>query len=73
MTPQPNPFTDYVDLVEAARILKIHPSSLRRVIWRGEAPFEQHFGKYLIKRDVLYQFASSYGGKPGRKPSGRLF
>lgn len=64
----------YVDLIEAARMLRIHPQSLRRLVKDGTGPRARLFaGKYLILRDDLELFrASGYSGKPGRKPGRRL-
>jgi excisionase family DNA binding protein len=66
------PFDNYCDLVEAARILGIHPQSLRRLIKQKKVPAVLFAGKYLIQRDALNQFKSNYNPKPGRKPSGQL-
>ena len=62
----------YVDLVEAAAELKIHPQSLRRLIKQKKLPAVLFAGKYIIERHVLDQFKSSYDPRPGRKPLRRL-
>ncbi|MSQ42436.1 MAG: DNA-binding protein [Dehalococcoidia bacterium] len=67
-----SPFDDYLDLVEAARELGIHPQSLRRLIKQGRVPATLFAGKYLIERDKLDMFKSSYDPRPGRKPIRRL-
>lgn len=67
-----SPFDDYLDLVEAARELGIHPQSLRRLIKQGRVPATLFAGKYLIERDKLDIFKSSYDPRPGRKPIRRL-
>ena len=59
-------------LVEAARELGIHPQSLRRLIKQGRVPATLFAGKYLIERDKLDIFKSSYDPRPGRKPIRRL-
>ena len=42
------PFDNYLDLVEAARVLGIHPQSLRRLIKQKKVPAILFAGKYLI-------------------------
>ncbi len=67
-----NPFDGYLDLVEAARELQIHPQSLRRLIKQKKLPATMFAGKYLIERDKLEMFKSNYDPRPGRKPIRRL-
>ena len=67
-----NPFDNYLDLVEAARILRIHPQSLRRLIKQRKVPAVLFAGKYLIERDKLEMFKANYDPRPGRKPIRRL-
>ena len=67
-----SPFDDYLDLVEAARELAIHPQSLRRLIKQKRVPAVLFAGKYLIERDKLEMFKSNYDPRPGRKPIRRL-
>ena len=66
------PFDNYLDLVEAARILNIHPQSLRRLIKQKKVPALLFAGKYLIQRAELEQFKSNYDPRPGRKAIRRL-
>ena len=66
------PFDDYLDLVEAARVLNIHPQSLRRLIKQQKVPAVLFAGKYLIQRDQLAIFKSNYDPRPGRKAIRRL-
>ncbi len=66
------PFDNYLDLVEAARLLNIHPQSLRRLIKQKKVPAVLFAGKYLIERFQLDQFKSSYDPRPGRKAIRRL-
>lgn len=66
------PFDDYLDLVEAARVLNIHPQSLRRLIKQQKVPAMLFAGKYLIQRDQLQIFKSNYDPRPGRKAIRRL-
>jgi len=66
------PFDDYLDLVDAARVLNIHPQSLRRLIKQKKVPAVLFAGKYLIERDKLQMFKSNYDPRPGRKAFRRL-
>jgi excisionase family DNA binding protein len=66
------PFENYLDLVEAARVLGIHPQSLRRLIKQKKVPAVLFAGKYLIERDTLNQFKANYDPRPGRKAIRRL-
>ncbi len=61
------PFENYLDLVEAARQLNIHPQSLRRLIKQKKIPAVLFGGKYLIERDKLEMFKANYDPRPGRK------
>jgi excisionase family DNA binding protein len=72
MTMISDPFDNYMDLVEAARILGIHPQSLRRLIKQKKVPAVIFAGKYLIERDKLEMFKANYDPRPGRKPLRRL-
>jgi excisionase family DNA binding protein len=67
------PFDNYMDLVDAARILGIHPQSLRRLIKQRKVPAVLFAGKYLIERAKLEMFKSNYDPRPGRKPIRTLF
>ncbi|HET9199353.1 MAG TPA: helix-turn-helix domain-containing protein [Dehalococcoidia bacterium] len=67
-----SPFDEYLDLVDAARVLGIHPQSLRRLIKQKKVPAHLFAGKYLIQRDKLEMFKSNYDPRPGRKPIRRL-
>ncbi|MGD0114638.1 MAG: helix-turn-helix domain-containing protein [Dehalococcoidia bacterium] len=66
------PFDNFLDLVEAARELNIHPQSLRRLIKQKKVPALIFAGKYLIERDKLEMFKTNYDPRPGRKPIRRL-
>ena len=61
------PFNAYVDVLEAAERLNIHPESVRRLIRQEKLPAFRYANKYLIKRDVLEQFAQTYDGRTGVK------
>ncbi len=65
-------FDNYLDLVESARILRIHPQSLRRLIKQKKVPAILFAGKYLIERDKLQMFKANYDSRPGRKAIRKL-
>ena len=67
-----DPFEDWLDIVEAASELNIHPQSMRRLIKQGRVPARLYGGKYLIARDELLMFKSGDDPRPGRKRSPRL-
>jgi hypothetical protein len=60
---------NYVDLVEAARILEIHPQTLRRLIKQRKVSAVIVAGKYLIERHQLEMLASNYRPRFTEKPS----
>ena len=67
-----DPFDEYVDILQAAQDLNIHPQSVRRLIKQGKLSARLYGGKYLISRDQLQMFKSNYDPRPGRKRSPRL-
>jgi len=58
---------EFVGASEAAERLRIHPESVKRLIRRGKLPARKIANKWLIRRDVLEQFASTYDPRPGQK------
>lgn len=68
-----SPFTDYLDLEEMAKILNIHPQSLRRVIIAGSFPGPFKFNtRYICLRADFERFKSEYNPRPGRRTVARL-
>ena len=66
-------FSNFVDLVEAAGLLRIHPQSLRRLIKQGKIRTRLFAGKYLLERADVETFSASYDPRPGRKAIHQLF
>jgi predicted DNA-binding transcriptional regulator AlpA len=63
----------YVSLDEAAAMLRIHPSSFRKLILRGTFPRPfQTAGRYFVDRAQVEAFKTTYNPRPGRKPARRL-
>lgn len=64
----------YVDILEASRILGIHPNTLHLLIRKRRIPgVIKPFGlKWLIDKEKLQIFASNYNpksyGRSGKKP-----
>jgi len=65
-------FEDYIDIIEASRVLDVHPNTVRRLIQQGRLPAVQFAGKYLIERDKLEMFKATYDSRPGSKAFRRL-
>ncbi len=59
-------FENYIDVAEAAKILKVHPETVKRLIRDGKLPATKFGNKWVIERERLQMFASSYTGRPGR-------
>lgn len=59
-------FEKYVDVIEAAGALKVHPETVKRLIREGKLPALKFGNKWLIERDKLNFFAGTYTGRPGR-------
>jgi excisionase family DNA binding protein len=60
-------FDQFLDAREAARRLKVHPETVKRLIREEQLPARKFGNKWLIERDVLEQFASTYRAGPGVK------
>lgn len=65
-------FEDYLDIIEASRVLSVHPNTVRRLIKQGQLPATQFAGKYLIERAKLEMFRTTYDSRPGSKAYRRL-
>lgn len=65
------PFDQFVDVLEASRTLGVHPDSVRRLIVREELPGYKYANKWLIRKDVLEEFARTYDSRPGPKSRSR--
>lgn len=56
----------YVDALEIARNLKVHPETVRRLIREGKLPAIKFGNKWIIEKDQLSAFAQGYIGCRGR-------
>jgi excisionase family DNA binding protein len=59
-------FNNYVDVLEASKILRVHPETVKRLIREGSLPATKFGNKWLIERDRLYAFAGTYNRRRGR-------
>ena len=62
-----DPFTAYADVCFAARRLRIHPESVKRLIRGGQLPARKFANKWFVRRDILEQFAGHYLPRPGSR------
>lgn len=56
---------DYYNAIDAARRLKIHPETVKRLCRQGDLPAIKLHNTWLIKRDMLDNFAATYIPKRG--------
>ena len=59
-------FENYVDVIEASRILGVHPETVKRLIREGKLTATKFGNKWIIERDRLQMFANTYDGRRGR-------
>ena len=58
---------DYLTANEAARRLRVHPETIKRLCRQGDLPAEKVRNTWLIHTDVLDVFAGTYDPRRGRK------
>lgn len=51
---------DYVSVVEAAKVLGVHWETVKRMCREGRIPARKVHNMWLIEKDVLAKFASTY-------------
>ncbi len=57
---------NYLNIVEAAEILGIHPETVKRLCREGRLAAEKVHNTWLIHRDIVLAFAQEYTGRQGR-------
>jgi hypothetical protein len=62
-----DPFAQFEDVCFAARRLRIHPESVKRLIRAGHLPARKFANKWFVRRDILEQFAGRYLPRPGNR------
>jgi len=61
------PLENYLTVVEAAKRLKIHPDTVKRLCRQGDIPAVKIRNTWLIDKDKLEVFAGTYQPKRGGK------
>ena len=56
----------YLNVVEAAEVLGVHPGTVKRLCREGRLVAEKINNAWLIHDDVLRDFAGKYSGSRGR-------
>ena len=56
---------DYLTAIEAAHRLNVHPETVKRLCRQGDIPAQKFRNTWLIRRDVLDMFSSTYDPHPG--------
>ena len=57
---------NYVDVIEASKILGVHPETVKRLIREGKLAASKFGNKWIIERNRLQAFANTYDGRRGR-------
>ena len=57
---------NYVDVIEAAKILDIHPETVKRLIREGKLSATKFGNKWIMEYDRLQAFANTYDGRRGK-------
>ncbi len=57
---------NYVDVIEASKILNVHPETVKRLIREGKLTATKFGNKWIMERDRLQMFANTYNGSRGR-------
>ena len=53
--------------IEAARQLKVHPETVKRLCRQGDRAAQKLHNTWLIRKEVLGQFSRAYNPCPGAK------
>jgi excisionase family DNA binding protein len=56
----------YMNIMEAANILGIHPGTLKRLCRERKLAAEKIHNGWLIHSEVVHSFAKGYNGRRGR-------
>ena len=57
---------NYVGVIEAAKILDVHPEIVERLIPEGKLTATKFGNKWIMEVDRLRVFANTYDGRRGR-------
>lgn len=58
---------NYFNVIEAGRRLSIHPETVKRLCRQGDLPAAKLHNTWLIKRDILDNFAATYVPRRGAR------
>jgi excisionase family DNA binding protein len=58
---------NYLNVVEAARSLRIHPESAKRLIWQGDPPAVKVGNAWLVNKEKLEVFGGTYHPMRGNR------
>ena len=58
---------DYLTANEAARRLRVHPETVKRLCRQGDLPAEKVHNTWLIRQEVLDVFGGTYDPRRGAK------
>lgn len=61
---------DYLTIIQAARVLRLHPETVKRLCRQGDIPAAKVHNTWLIHKRDLASFSSTY--KPSRGPGSRF-
>ena len=59
-------FENYIDVIEASKILNVHPETVKRLIREGKLTATKFGNKWIMEKDRLWLFTSTYDGSRGR-------
>jgi len=60
-------FENYLDVLEASKILRVHSETVKRLIREGKLPATKFGNKWLIDKERLLVFAAVYNRHRGRR------
>ena len=58
---------EYMDVIEAANIIKVHWETVKRLCREGRIPAQKVHNKWLIHKDDLHRFATAYDSRRGKR------
>ena len=56
---------NYIDVIEASKILDVHPETVKRLIREDKLTATKFGNKWIMDRDRLQVFANTYDGSCG--------
>jgi excisionase family DNA binding protein len=60
-------FENYLDVLEACKILRVHSETVKRLIREGKLPATKFGNKWLIDKEHLLAFTAVYNRRRGRR------